>query len=345
MKKLSKKAVNTSRGIMIVMVSIMGTITLAACSINYNQLADGINQLGRGVDRAVNGSHVTKSDSDDDDEDEPTASEETTEPTETAPDETTPAATPTPTPKPTATPTPLPQRVDFSELTTDTISEGLEVQIEEFTESFHAEGEETELVTFTGERLAVSIPGNENVQTSLNLMYDAFYQEALGLYNRYSEEATAAYGLDPDTYLVAPYGISVNYKYAFNGRLLAVDMTYCVMKGDGEEAQMVASRSESLSMDVLTGQYVNLMLVSKDPDAFAYALSAYLANAQSIDGNQYTPDMVSDVALIAQANTDSTNFAIIRGNINGIPSEAVVDLGNYADYLNTYGKIVYKINQ
>ena len=340
MKKLSKKQVNTSKGIMIVTVSVLGTITLAACSINYSELADGINDLGRGIDRAVNGTGEETTVSA---ETEPTADEtEETEPSETeAP---APTATPTPTPKPTATPTPMPQRVDFSELTTDTISENVDVQIEEFAESYHADGEETELVSFTGNRIVVSIPDNTNIQTSLNLILDGFYQEAAGLYNRYSSEAEGQYALDPEMYLANKYDINVEYRYSFNGRLLSVIMEYGVVSGSEETRTDVYKKIEVATFDVLTGQYVTPAAVAKDIDALNAALASYLANAASTDDEEYTSDMVSSPILVAHSNDGGTHFAEIYGYINGNFTSVVADLSNYADYLNTYGKIVYKIN-
>lgn len=341
MKKLSKKQVNTSKGIMIVTVSVLGTITLAACSINYSELAEGINDLGKGLDRAVNGTT-----------EETTSSLETVEPTveteETEPSETEaplPTATPTPTPRPTATPTPMPERVDFSELTTDTISETLDVQIEEFAESYHADGEETELVSFTGNRIVVSMPDNANVQTSLNLILDGFYNEAEGLYNRYSSEAEGLYALDPEMYLANKYDVNIDYRYSYNGRLLSVIMEYDVVSGNEEEKADVIKKIEVATFDALTGQYVTPAAVAKDVDALNAALSSYLANAASTEEETYTSDMVSNPILVAHSNDGGTHFAEIYGYINGNFTNVVADLSNYADYLNTYGKIVYKINQ
>ena len=340
MKKLSKKAVNTSRGIMIVMVSVMGTITLAACSINYSELAEGINELGEGVDKMVNGSTVVTTA----DETEPT--ESATESSAEVTEETTPTPTPspTPTPKPTATPTPMPQRVDFSELTTDSISEAVEVQREDFAESYHADGEETELVTFTGNRMVVSIPGAENVQTAINLSLDGFYNEAEGLYSRYCSEADAAYGLDQEMYLAAPYSINMNYAYSYNERLLSVVMDYEVVQGGEDNITIVDRKEEIATYDILTGQYINNAMIAKDRTALEAALANAVAFAATNEDNIYTAAQVTEPVIVVHSQSNGMTFAEAYGYINGRLYHSPVDMANYADYLNTYGKIVYKIN-
>ena len=217
MKKLYKKTVRTDMGLMIVTVSVLGVVSLAACSINYNDLADGINDLGKSVDHAINGTDAataaatsgTETDATD-----PTAAPTEPEATPTPSPTPVPTATPTPTP----TPTPAPQRVDMSELTTDTITEGVEIKDETFEESYHDVDDYTQLVKFTGNRIAVEIPDGKNVQTAINLVINGFYNETEGLYKRYSDEAQSAYLLDKENYLAAPYSVNVKFNYSYNGR-------------------------------------------------------------------------------------------------------------------------------
>ena len=339
MKRLSKKAVNTSKGIMIVVVSVLGTITLAACSINYRELADGINDIGRGMDHMVNGTSSARETEDPSDTD-PTESSETDETAET------PAPTATPTPAPTGTPvptpTPMPDRVDFSELTTDEISDTLEVQLEEFAESHHDEEDGEELVTFAGNRMVLSMPENENIQLALNSLIDGFYYEAEGLYNRYSGEADAAYALDSEIYMEAPYAVSVNFSYSYNGRLLSVIKSYEVTQG---EENIIDEKKEIDTYDVLTGNLVTPAMVAKDTTALGNALAASIAFAASTEEVQYTASQVTDPVIVVHAQGNGTAFAEAYGFINGTRFNAPVDLTNYADYLNSYGKIVYKINR
>ena len=344
MKKLSKRTVKTDLGPMIVVVSILGTITLAACSINYNELADGINDLGKGVDHAINGTKTTAVATDT----EPTASESAASESATDSTDPLPTPTPTPTPEPTATPTPtpsptpVPQRVDMSELTTDTISEGVEINIEDFAESYHDTEDYTELVKFSGNRIAVNIPDSANVQTAVNLILDGFYSEAEGLYKRYSDEAQAAYLLDKESYLAATYSASVKYTYSYNGRVLSVVMEYFVKKGADE--QIAEHKSEIVTFDILTGQYVTPALVAKDYHALNDALAQALAQGVSNEEKKYKKEDVKDPVLVVHPQSGGTIFAEVYGRIGDKLFKTPVDLSNYADYLNSYGKIVYKLN-
>ena len=333
MKKLSKKTVLTSRGLMVIMVSVLGTVTLASCTINYSKLADGIGDIGRGVDHMVNGTSEVSSESS---STEPTVSEETSASEETKATD----AAPTPTPIPTPSPTPVPERVDFSKLIEDKISDDVEVKEEEFGESFHAEGDDTELVTFTGNRMVVSIPKAENIQTAINLILDGFYGEASGLYDRYSKDATAAYSLDKDTYLAAPYAVTVNYAYSYNGRLLTMVMEYNVTNGSETP---VDSKKEIATFDVLTGQYVTPATIAIDELALEEALTQTIIQVASTEELTYTKDMIKDPIIIAHQQSGGTSFAEIYWSTNGVMHSIPADLANYAEYFNTYGKIAYKV--
>lgn len=333
MKKLSKKTVLTSRGLMVIMVSVLGTVTLASCTINYSKLADGIGDIGRGVDHMVNGTSETS-------EAAPTESTVSTDETTPSDGTTETEATPAPTAAPTPTPTPAPERVDFSSLTEDKISDGVEVKEEEFGESFHDEADDTELVTFTGNRAVVSIPGATNIQTAINLVLDGFYGEAAGLYDRYTKDAQAEYSLDKEAYLAAPYAVTVKYAYSYNGRLLTMVMEYTVSNG-GEKA--VDSKKEIATFDVLTGQYVTPATVAIDEAALEEALTQTVIQVASSEELTYTKEMVNDPIIIAHQQSGGTSFAEIYWSTDGVMHSVPADLANYAEYFNTYGKIVYKV--
>jgi hypothetical protein len=337
MKKLSKRAVRTNKGLMIVVVSVLGTITLAACSVNYKELAEGINDLGAGVDHAINGtSEAAPSES------VPAPSSGESDPTaESIPDASpvpTPAPTVTPTPVP--TPTPMPERVDMSKLTTDEITSDVEILSEDFAESYHVDGDETVLTTFTGNRVAVKIPDSKNVQTALNLIYEGFYQEAEGLYKRYSSEGESQYTLDPENYLVAPYSVEIKNAYSYNGRLMSVVMEYTVKSGE----DVIEHKTEISTCDILTGQYITPALVAKDPYALSDAIAAALADGITTDEFKASKKDVTDANIITHPESAGTVFAEACGYIKGELYRTPIDLSRFADYLNSFGKVVYKIN-
>lgn len=337
MKKLSKKTVKTNKGLMIVIVSVLGTITLAACSVNYKELAEGINDLGTGVDHAINGTAVTNPS-----ESIPADASESSVPAlDPAPE-----AVPTPSPVPTATPTPIPtptpmaERVDMSELTTDKITSEVEVLSEDFEESYHLDGDETVLATFTGNRVAVKIPDSKNVQTALNLMYEGFYQEAEGLYKRYSSEGESQYTLDPENYLVAPYSVEIKNAYSYNGRLISVVMEYTVKAGE----DIIEHKTELSTCDILTGQYITPALVAKDSIALSDAIAAALVQGVATDEFKVTKKDITDANIITHPESAGTVFAEACGYIKGELYRTPIDLAKFADYLNSFGKVVYKIN-
>ncbi|SCW57380.1 hypothetical protein SAMN02910456_01922 [Ruminococcaceae bacterium YRB3002] len=341
MKKLSKKVVNTGKGFAIITVSVLGIITMTACSINYSKLAEGIGDLGRSIDHAVNGTVPATSGTD---LTTPTVETEETDPTESS-EEVTPTPTPAPTATPIPTPTPMPERVDFSELITDTISEGVDIQLEDFAESFHLDGEETELATFKGNRMVIDIPDNKNVQTAVNLVLDGVYSEAAGLYARYSNEAASEYSLDPELYMASPYRVKINYSYSFNGRLISVVTDYEVARGNDETPdEVVAHKDEVFTFDVLTGQYVTLAMVSKDAAAFEDALKGVLAQGISTEDETYDKKDVTDPVIVVHQQGAGAVLGQVYGIVDGSLCHAPVDLTNMADYLNSYGKIVYKIS-
>ena len=153
----------------------MATALLAACSINTDELGQGISDLGNAfTSQTERQTEKTKA---------TTESTETEIPTETTV-ETTAAETPTPTPTATPSPTPLPQRVDFSDYTEIDLTDVFTVTVEEFGESAYSDDNKTLLSSFGGNRLVVTDAVNENVRDSINLIIDGFYSEAEGAYNR-----------------------------------------------------------------------------------------------------------------------------------------------------------------
>lgn len=347
--------------------------SLAACSFDMDKASKAVNDLGNSIDEAVNGTEA---------ETETTVSETSevivetpAEPTpesvaEATPTPTaTPTATPTPTSTPTATPTPQPERVDFSELTTDTISEGIDVMTEEFEESFHAE-DDTLLCSFTGERLLVTIDDASNVQTAINLMCDSFYQEALGCYNSYSAEAAAEYALlfgvmpeteedeeeaeaetgtdaeeeentrTDDAQLTDPYAVEIAYDYSTNGRLLTVMSTYTVTRGE----EVLADVSENTTYDLYTGQIVGLNDISDDEQLLRDYLTSCLVGSVP-EEDEENPVEFSELFIIAEEPGSRSNIAEVRGIADGEIVSTIIDVDDLAPYLNRFGKLVYFVGQ
>ena len=150
----------------------MATSLLAACSVNTDQLGQGISDLGNAFNTTATQapSVVTETSV-------AASSEETVETTagETTV-ETTPSATPTATPSP----TPLPQRVDFSDYTEIDLTDTFQVTLEEFKESAHSDDDSVEFAVFFGNRLVVTEAENTTAMDAINLVVDGFYQEAAG---------------------------------------------------------------------------------------------------------------------------------------------------------------------
>ena len=264
---------------------------------------------------------------------------ETTETTETTVTE--PSSTPTPTPTSTPTPTPTPhptdERVDFSYLMKNTLNEGFEIDSEEFSESVDSEDGKA-LAVFKGKRMLVSKAASENIAEAINLILDGFYQEAAGLYTRYSGEAKAAYGISGvvDTL----YNIEVNFDYSYNNRILSVIMTY---KATGGKT-VIASKEEFASFDMLTGQYLTLASVAENWPALQNALKTKLAKNMPVEVKKPST-MISGIYVTAQQPGAQTATIEIYGMFNGKRYHTTGDMNEFAKHLNRYGKIVYGINE
>ena len=240
---------------------VAASVLLAACSMDLDRAGSAFYDLGNNLNNAVEG--------EEDEEDEepaetaaPTETAETSEETEPSETDPVPTATPAPTSTPVPTATPAPERVDLSELTEDTISDGITVEDEAF-EEHYVDGSDTTVASFSGNRILVQIADAPNVQTSVNLLLDGFYQEAAGLYARYTNEALSEVALEGGTVVLpsddeeqdedtqeteeteetedavlssdgtfVPYTVTVSYDHSTNGRVLSVIMSYSVTRGD-----------------------------------------------------------------------------------------------------------------
>ena len=265
----------------------------------------------------------TSSSSETSETDETTASESSTGTSETTTEET----TPTPTPHPSN------ERVDFSNLTNSKLADNFTVDTEEFSES--VEADQKAMAIFSGKRMLVSKAESDNVTQSVNLILDSFYQEAAGLYSRYSGEAKAAYNLSGTIDTV--YTVEVNYDYSFNKRILSVIMSYKVTAGKA----VLASSEEFASFDMLTGQYITLASVASDMTGLENALKVKLAN----NTTGVKAGLISDLYVMVQHPGAQTATVEIYGTYNGERIHTTGDMNEYAQYLNRFGKLVYGVTE
>ena len=330
MKRLSRRTLSA------IVTLLICSVMAASCNINTQKAGEAFQHLGENLDNAVNGTEeVTEAPAE---ETEVTVTEETEE-TEPSEEEEEPAptpeptATPTPTPSPTPTPEPEPERVDFSELTEDELADGVTVEEETFEESYVNEDDIT-LVTFTGNRLLISEEDAINIQTSVNLILDGFYQEAEGVYNRYTSEALAEYAMpmEEDQEYV-PYAVTCDYDYGYNGRVLSIVMSYSVTRDD----QVVVDHTEYSSFDMYTGQYITTASVVEDQELFRTTCGNILAFAtENEEDNQ---DSFTDIFIFAEG---SGNGVYIIGTApDGSTVRALADIENIAPALNRYGQLLY----
>lgn len=356
--------INPQRSSKIVAVGIAGAMLLGivtACSIDYAGLTEGLNDLGNAMDisygktpaspeetTAVITTTETAVTSETKETTEETTSEtsqtsETTSGTdETVPSEstsgtsgssetseTTEGSVPTPTP----TPRPTNERVDFSGLTTNKVSENFTVDVEEFSESVDAD--QQPMALFSGKRMLVSKAETDNVTEAVNIILDSFYQEAAGLYTRYAGEAKAAYNLSGTIDTV--YSIEVNFDYSFNKRILSVIMSYKVTA----DKNVIATKSETVSFDMLTGQYITLAAVASDWEGLQNALRTKLAKNVTVKNAA----SITDLYVAAQQPGAQTATVEIYGMCNGEMIHTTGDMNEFAQYLNRYGKMIYGVSE
>ena len=266
----------------------------------------------------------------------------TDETTETTEEDPTPAPSSTPTPTPTSTPTPTPtphpsnERVDFSYLTCSKLNDGFSIDSEEFSESVDSDDDKA-MAVFSGKRMLVSKAASDNIAEAINLILDGFYQEAAGLYTRYSGEAKAAYGISGVVDTV--YNVEVNFDYSYNNRILSVIMSYKATAGK----TVVASKEEFASFDMLTGQYLTLAAVAENWSGLQNALKVKLAKNMPVKVKN--PAAIGGIYVTAQQPGAQTATIEIYGIFEGKRYHTTGDMNEFAKYLNRYGKIIYGINE
>lgn len=318
---------------------LAGVILMTSCSINMNGVGEAFSDLGENLNEAARG----RSTSEYEEETAPAAEteetavivEETDPSEETDPAE--PTATPSPTATPTPSPTPVPQRVDFSELTEDTLTDKIYVESEEFSESAHAEDDDDILLAqFEGIRMLLSAEEEMAPVVSVNLMLDAFYMEAEGIYNRVVNEQYAAYGLDPET-VPDTVIVSVNYDYYFNGRLLAVVMSYETTQED----EVLTELTEYVTYDLYTGQMITPDMLFTDADAFYAAVAEAIAE-DTADRRDSAEDYEIEFIGVEETDDGKIITTVIATSEDGTDFYTI-NLGDFYDFLTRYARIVWSV--
>ena len=345
----------------------MATSLLAACSVNTDQLGQGISDLGNAFNTTATEAPVVT---------ETSAAASSEETVETSAGETTAETTPAATPTATPSPTPLPQRVDFSDYTEIDLTDSFEVTVEEFEESAHSDDDTVEFATFTGNRLVVTDADNETARDAINLVVDGFYAEAEGAYQNVVAQIKSEY---LTTGVIENSGsVSVNFEYFTNGRALSVLMIYAVRVGDTFDRTV-----DFASFDMLTGHYVTMSSVVTDTEGLERACKTALADAikakaletlqptvtatptptpaagttttapavttetttaPTIDEDTLPKASDFDVIYIAPTASDTEGVhkvTVIGIAKDGIIYEADVEIDSYADLFNRYGTSVF----
>ena len=341
------KKIEGNKLVALLISASMVTVVLAACTVDYDKLNKGINDLGRAIDgksTVETSATVTEADT--------SAPISATE--ESSAEETTPVPTGTATPSPTPTPTEAPaaERVDFSDYSVDILSysENFEVTTEDFEESSHSE-EDDEIVfaTFAGTRMVVTEAGSDNIRDAINLIVDGFYKEAEGAYKRMADKAKAELTLNG--VIEEPYAVNVDFEYMTNGRTLSVLMSYTV-EGRAEDETMVV---DFASFDMLTGQYITVATVTNYPVNFENSLRTELENAiksrpaqgeaTEEDEEEVTTPSADEFEKIfvgpTSVETQNHSYAMVYGIADGQIYSSVIEMDAYADFFNRYGASVF----
>ena len=329
----------------VVSTLLAGVFLMSACSVNMNGIGNAFSDLGNNLNEAVSrNSRSNDREEDEDTEETVIVIEETveeTEPSETeAEPDPEPTATPTPTstPTPTPSPTPVPQRVDFSELTEDQLTDSIDIETEDFSESAHAEDDDDIILAkFTGERVLISSDEISGPVTSVNLMLDAFYMEAEGIYNRVVNEQYAAYALDPEM-VPDTIEVSVSYEYFFNGRLLCIVMNYSETSDD----DVLLTHTEYYRFDLYTGQIVYSDMLVNDVDGFYDALAEAVA-----DSTRTPADDAEDYEIeffTVETDDDGTQLVIAAVKDGDGFEYYTVEFPDLYDGLTRYGRIVWNVS-
>ena len=340
----------------------MVTTFLAACTINTDELGQGISDLGNAFSSETEATQATPAETK---ETDTTETEETTTASETE----APTATPTATPSP----TPLPERVDFSEYTDIDLTDSFQVTLEDFEESAHSDDDSVQFAVFSGNRLVVTKAENETAMDAINLVVDGFYQEAAGAYQNTVAKLKAAY--KTNGVLESEGSVYVHFEYVTNGRALSVLMIYATRFGEETDRTV-----DFATFDMLTGHYITMSSIVTDQDALEKACKAALADAikeKSLETAQPTstptptPSTVTTTTVPTTAETTATTtvneddlpkasdfeviyiaptasddedvhkVTVIGIAKDGIIYEADIEIDDYAEYFNRYGASVF----
>ena len=341
------KRLEGNKLVAVILSAGMLTTFLAACSVNTDKLERGLNDLGNAFVTTA----APK-------ETDPTTTEATSaapseeETTVSSSEETTSTATTTAYANPTITPTPLPERVDFSNYVEKDLTDNFAVTSEEFGESAYTDDQNQVLLAkFEGTRLVVTKASNESVMNSINLIINGFYKEAEGAYTRVLAKAKAEYDLNG--VIENSYSVTCDFIYTTNARALSVLMVYEVSGKDGAKNTVI----DFASFDMLTGQYITLNSICKDPSGLENALRAGLANSLKIQPKANTDeteetdkkakeepvptekDFTAIYLAPGPATTDpqANSFVTIYGVVGNKVYSAVIDMNAYSGFLNRYG--------
>ena len=350
------------------------SLILSACSVDVNKLKEAFIDLGEGLESSFLGDEndvqetvaITETvveTSSEVAETHPESFKETipSEPTDTPTPTPTEAPTPTPTEEPTPTPTLPPERVDFSELTDDVLADDITLLTEDF-EEHYAIGEDISIADFSGNRILLSSENNIVAVNAINLYLNGFYCEAEGMYFRYRSEALAETGIltgmipteysedleededideeteefDIDTFEIAEedmYHVVITYDYHKAGRVFSVDMSYVVMKGEEE----ITSSSESLLVDIYTGQKITLDMLFSDTEVLMNSINEIILEESEV--NKAKVSDIHDVYIYIDSDDDEPIF-IVNGYVKDEEISVEIDIDEYDEIITRYGKIV-----
>lgn len=326
---------NKKRYITFISAVVSLALLMTSCSISKEKFNSAWEHFGENLNEAMGDESDPSFESEIEETSETTETEEET--TETSED---PTVTPTEVPEATNTPTPTeipdPERVDFSELTEDVLTDTITVETEAFAESYVLDDDdETLIAEFEGSRMLILAQDVTNVQVAVNLILDGFYEEANGMYHRYINEALAERELLPEEDLseFVPVKTIVNYEYGFNGRVLSVEMTYEVTRED----EVIKSSLECVSFDLYTGSYIMLENIISDMDGFLAAARAQLAF--TLGDEEVKPEDFSEISIMAR--NDDSSFYIVGTTATGERVQALVDINDYSAFMTRYGRIIF----
>jgi len=356
------KRLEGNRLVAVLISAGMAATFLAACSIDTEELSQGINELGNAFVTETEATAATTTE-------EETVVIETGEETETTL-ETVIETSPTPT----NSPTPLPERVDFSDYTDIDLTDNFKVTAEVFGESSHSDDDSFVFATFEGSRLVVVEAENETARDAINLIVDGFYKEAEGVYNNLLAKAKSEYKVTG--VVETPYAVNVSFEYSSNGRALSVLMSYTVTGGD-----MDTKVYDFATFDMLSGHYITPEAISQDPEGLEKAVRNDFADAlkksasepeaatetpaettaATTDVSGKTTETTAETTVetaapevipeayefekiyIAPANaeTEDARCITVYGIADGKIYSAVIAADAYAGYFNRYGTSVF----